>query len=250
LSGPIARLVADSALPRIEVCLLIHLFYADLWPELAVFAGNFDVVSRDVFVNVVDEAWTPQLQREIRETAPGAFVQLSNDNGRDIGGFLRLLDNVEIGKYEIFTLMHSKKSPHIAPEKGVHWRRELLSTIAGSRETVEECIGLFRTDPTVGLIGCGAYRETNLGNNEERWRALLDRFDIDEEHRESEYLSGTMFMIRSEIIARLYDTLKETEFEYGGDKDVEYHRDGQIAHGVERVIGNLVRQMGYRIVWR
>ncbi|MGC2414655.1 MAG: rhamnan synthesis F family protein [Stellaceae bacterium] len=248
LSGPIARLSADSALPHIDACVLIHLFHTDLWPELAGFAENFDVVSRDVFINVVDEAWTPRLQREIREMAPGTFVQLSNDNGRDIGGFLRLLDNVEIGKYEIFALMHSRKSPHMAPEKGAHCRRELLSAFAGSRETVEECVDLFRQDPTVGLIGCGAYRETDLGENEERVRALLDRFDIDEAHRDPEYLSGTMFMIRSEVIARLYETLKETQFEY--DKDVEYHRDGQIAHGIERIIVSLVQQMGYRIVWR
>jgi hypothetical protein len=250
LSAPIARLEADRALPHIEVCLLIHIFYDDLWPELAAFAESFDGVSRDVFINVVDEVWTPRFQREIRELCPGAFVQLSNDNGRDIGGFLRLLDNVDIGKYGVFALMHSKKSPHIAPEKGTHWRRELLGSFAGSRETVEECMNLFREDPTVGLIGCGTYRATDLGDNEERWRDLLDRFAINEEHRDPEYLSGTMFLIRSEIIGKFYETLKEIEFEYGGDKDVEYHRDGQIAHGAERVIGNLVRQMGYRMVWR
>jgi hypothetical protein len=245
-----AGLVLDTDLAHIDVGVLIHIFYGDLWPELAGFAGNFDVVSHDVFINVVDEAWTPRLQREIRETAPGAFVQLSNDNGRDIGGFLRLLDNVDFRKYELFALMHTKKSPHIAPEKGAHWRRALLTAFAESRETVSECVAMFREDPTVGMIGCGAWRETNLGDNEERWRALLDRFDIDEEHRDPEYLSGTMFMIRSAILQRLYDKLRETEWEYGGDKDVEFHRDGQIAHGVERLIGNLVRQMGCRIVWK
>jgi predicted Zn-dependent protease with MMP-like domain len=245
LSRPIARLASDSALPHIEVGLLIHVFYDDLWPELAAFAGNFDGVTRDVFINVVDEAWTPRLQREIRDLCPGAFVQMSNNNGRDVGGHLRMLDNVEIGKYELFALMQTKKSPHIAPEKGTHWRRALLDAFAGSRETVAECVGLFREDPTVGLIGCADHRDTTIGKNEAIFEALLDRFHIDEEHRDPEYLSGTMFMIRSDIVRQLYETLKETEFEYGGDRD-----DGQIAHGVERLIGCLVRQMGYRIVWR
>ena len=122
----------DASAARIDVCVLMHFFYPDLWPELAAFARNFESVSRDVFVNIVDIAWTPRFQRELRELCPGAFVQLSNDNGRDIGGFTRLLDNVDIKKYDLFAFMHSKKSPHIAAEKGDYWRRSLLRAFAGS----------------------------------------------------------------------------------------------------------------------
>ena len=109
----------DATAARVDVCVLMHLFYPDLWPELAAFARNFETVSRDVFVNIVDIAWTPRFQRDLRELCPGAFVQLSNDNGRDIGGFTRLLDNVDIKKYDLFAFMHSKKSPHIARKKGI-----------------------------------------------------------------------------------------------------------------------------------
>jgi hypothetical protein len=59
-----------------------------------------------------------------------------------------------------------------------------------------------------------------------------------------------MFLMRSEIVQRLYEQLRGLEWEYGGDKDLAFHVDGQMAHAVERVIGNLVRQMGYRMVWR
>ena len=240
----------DSDVARVDVCLLMHIFYDDLWPELASFARNFDVVSRDLFINVVDAAWTPRFHREIHELCPDAFVQLSNDNGRDIGGFIRLLDNVEFEKYELFAFMHSKKSPHIASERATHWRRQLLTAFAGSREVVNECVAMFREDPTVGLIASADWRDTDLGDNAEHYHRLLDLFEIDEEHRNPEYVSGTMFMVRSDIVQRLYQRLKDVEWEYGGNKDVEFHRDGQIAHGVERIIGNLLRQMGYRIVWR
>ena len=60
---------------------------------------------------------------------------LSNDNGRDIGGFTRLLSQIDIARYDLFAFMHSKKSPHIDAESGVYWRRALLSAIAGSPET-------------------------------------------------------------------------------------------------------------------
>jgi len=246
-ASPIA---IDATPARVDVCVLMHLFYPDLWPELAAFARNFESISRDVFVNVVDIAWTPRFQRELRELCPGAFVQLSNDNGRDIGGFTRLLDNVDIEKYDLFALMHSKKSPHIAAEKADYWRRCLLRAFAGSPSVVAECVQIFKDDPTVGLVGAHEWRATDLGNNQLQFERMLDRFEIEPQYRSVEYLSGTMFLIRSEVVQRIYNVLKDTDWEYGGDKDVKFHMDGQAAHAVERVIGNLVRQMGYRMVWR
>jgi hypothetical protein len=235
---------------RTEVCALMHLFYADLWPELAGFARNFNSVSHDVYVNIVDIAWTPGFQRELRQLSPGAFVQLSNDAGRDIGGFIRLLDNVDIKKYDLFAFMHSKKSPHIAPEKGDYWRRCLLRAFAATPDVVAECVRTFKEDPTVGLIGAKEWRATEMGKNQVQYDRVLDLFQIEPQHRSVEYLSGTMFLVRSEVVQRVYDVLKGLEWEYGGDKDVKFHMDGQMAHAVERVIGNLVRQMGYRMVWR
>jgi hypothetical protein len=44
--------------------------------------------------------------------------------------------------------------------------------------------------------------------------------------------------------------LSGLEWEYGGDKELEFHMDGQIAHGVERAVPALVRQMGYEIFYR
>src|SRR5262249_37614715 len=88
-----APLAVSTDAARVDVCVVMHLFYLDLWPELAAFARNFDSASRDVFVNVVDISWSPQFHRQLRELCPGAFIQLSNDDGRDIGGFMRLFDN-------------------------------------------------------------------------------------------------------------------------------------------------------------
>ena len=90
---PASPLAVDVDVPRIDVCMLMHLFYPDLWPELVSFASNFESVSRDIFVNVVDAAWSPHFHRQLRELCPGAFAQLSNNTGRDIGAFMRLLDD-------------------------------------------------------------------------------------------------------------------------------------------------------------
>ena len=234
---------------RTDVCILTHIFYPDLWPELASFARNFDSVTRDVFVNVVDLAWTPAFQLELRRLCPGAFVQLSIDSGRDIGGFVRLLDNVDIDRYEVFAFMHSKKSPHIPIERGNYWRQCLLQAFAGSPEIVQRCMNLFQDEPDLGIIGAESWRSEVMGDNVEQYEKLLDVFGIEGENRKLDYLSGTMFLVRRQIVKRLHEELTKIDWEYGGDQGVEFHLDGQIAHGVERVIPALARHMGYRVVW-
>ena len=242
------RVVAQAE--RVEACILIHAFYPDLLPELVAFAQNFREATFDIFINVVDAAWTPALQEELRAICPGAFLMLSNDLGRDIGGFTRLLEHVDIARYDVFAFMHSKKSPHIAAETGEYWRRSLLSAIAGSPETARECLRLFRDNPRVGMVGAKEWRSHDMGKNIDQYERLLDILGVRGPNREVDYLSGFMFLMRAEIVARLFETLRKLEFEDGTDKDIEFHKDGQIAHGVERAVPALVRQMGYEIRWR
>jgi hypothetical protein len=245
-----APLRVAPAHERVNVCVLIHAFYPDIWQELAAFAQNFRNRSFDIFINLVDLSWTPELHQEIQNLCPGAFVQLSNDSGRDIGGFTRLLDNVEIGRYDSFAFMHTKKSPHIAIERAEHWRRTLLKAFAGSPEVADECVDFILSDPSVGMIGSREWRSFDMGKNIDQYERLLDLLGVTGANRELDYISGFMFLVRGDIVQRLHSVLKNQEFEYGGDKGLEFHVDGQIAHGVERALPALVRHMGYKVVYR
>jgi hypothetical protein len=250
LPSPAEPLRVARQVERVEACILIHAFYPDLLPELVAFAQNFREASFDIFINVVDAAWTPALQEQLRAICPGAFLMLSNDLGRDIGGFTRLLEHVDIAHYDVFAFMHSKKSPHIAAETGEYWRRSLLNVIAGSPETARDCLKLFRDDPRIGMIGAKEWRSHDMGENIDQYERLLDLLGVRGDNRDVDYLSGFMFLMRSEIVAQLFTTLRKLEFEDGTDKDIEFHKDGQIAHGVERAVPALVRQMGYDVLWR
>ena len=241
--------VAASA-ERIDVCILIHVYYADLMTELVAFAQNFREVTFDVFINLVDLSWSPEIEAQVRAICPGAFLMISNDLGRDVGGFTRLLEHVDIGRYDLFAFLHSKKSPHIAPESGEFWRRALLSAIAGSPEIARDCVALFRDNPLIGMVGAKAWRSEDMGRNVEQYERLLDLLGVGGANRRLDYLSGFMFLIRADIVARLHRTLRKLDFEDGADKDLNFHLDGQLAHGVERATPALVREMGYDVHWR
>jgi lipopolysaccharide biosynthesis protein len=63
-------------------------------------------------------------------------------------------------------------------------------------------------------------------------------------------ICGTMMFLRTSVLKETYIVLREIEFEDGDNRPLEFHRDGQIAHAVERLIGNNVRKQGYEFAWR
>jgi hypothetical protein len=244
------RRTPPQAGERAAVAVAVHMFYGELWPELAGFVSNFDSVSHRVFVNIVDIAWTPELHRDVQALCPGAFVQLSHDSGRDIGGFMRLFDNIDFDAHDCVALIHSKMSPHMSRVQSTFWRRSLLHAFCGSPEIVADAVQLLRDNPDVGIVAASRWRSDSMGKNEDQYVRLCDMFGIGEEARKLEYVTGTMFLVRSSIMKRVHAGLRHVEWEYGGDKDLAFHVDGQIAHGVERFIPALAREMGYTIHWR
>ena len=233
-----------------KVCVLAHVYHADLWNELASYIGNLLDIPHHLYVNLVDSTWTEELMSEVRARFPEARIYISQNKGRDIGGFFNLLGNLEIDAYEIFCLLHTKKSPHIGELLATKWRRELLSAILGTPAIAMENILLMLNDNSVGQIGSGRWRNTEITANTRNYSKLLRMLSIGGDARECEYLSGTIMLIRGAILERLYETLKDLQFEHGDDKPVTFHRDGQYAHAVERVIGSLLRELRFEFVWR
>lgn len=235
---------------RKDVCVLIHVYYPELLPELIAFAQNFQRVSFDVYVNVVDDIWTPEVHATLRELCPGAFVMVSPNLGRDIGGHMRLLEQIDPARYDMFALMHTKKSPHMAAEAGEFWRRDLLAAYAGTPEIAAQCVAAIKNDSRIGLVGSKAWRSQTLGRNGLQYERLLDILGVQGANRDVDYVGGSMFLLRASIAARLVAALRHLEFETGTDRDHAFYIDGQIEHGVERAVSALVREMGYEVLYR
>ena len=233
-----------------RICCLAHVYYADLWPELARYIFNMQEVRFELYVNLVDTTWTEELHSAVRQDFPKAHIYVSPNRGRDIGGFFALLRNIEIDKYDVFCLVHTKKSPHMDKFAVQKWRDDLLGAILGSRQIVRENVNLLSQNEVIGLIGTARWRNTSLYSNADRYYRLLDELGIEGEHRRCEYLSGTMMFLRASVLKEIYMALCEIEFEDGDNRSLEFHMDGQIAHVIERLIGNIVRKQGYVFAWR
>ncbi len=100
---------------RTTVCVLVHIYDTEIWPELATYIHNFGKISFDIYINIVDTQWSESLHSQIRNEFPKAHIYISPNKGRDIGGFFALLSNIDTENYDVLCLLHTKKSPHLAP---------------------------------------------------------------------------------------------------------------------------------------
>ena len=232
------------------LCVLAHVYYPELWDELSEYLSNLPEETCDLYVNLVDTSFSQGLIMRIRETFPSARIYISENVGRDIGGFCQLLRNLRMEDYRLFCLVHTKKSPHMGKGEVQLWRRKLLTPLMGTRERAVENIKLMLMHDEIGLIGSLQCRYTELNDNPEKYFELLSRLGVSEEASDVEFLSGTMMFVRREVLQRVAEVASDIPFENGEDKSLAFHRDGQWAHAVERAFGAVVRNMNYQFEWR
>jgi lipopolysaccharide biosynthesis protein len=243
---PPARRV-DAA--RARVCCLVHVYYDELWDELAARIRNFGAIPVDLRVNVARKEGCEDTVRRVQAAFPRAIVRISPNRGRDIGGYFSLLRDVQFDRYDIFCLLHTKKSPHMPEAFGRRWRRELLDAILRDRETAAVNVGRMLQDPGIGAVGSAHWRRVGVRRNRRTHRAFLDRLGIAGANRRCEFVAGSIMLLRASVLERLYRALADIPLEDGDGKPIRFHVDGQAAHAIERAIGNVVRDLGMRIAW-
>ena len=232
------------------LCVLAHVYYAELWDELSGYLANLPDDSYDLYVNLVDTTFDQQLLAKVRDDFPLARIYISQNAGRDIGGHWQVLRNVQMEDYRVFCLAHTKKSPHMGKGEVQLWRRKLLEPLMGSPDVAAENVRLMLADDKIGLLGADRCRYAELNDNPGKYFELLERLGIDESEEDVEFVSGTMMFLRREVLQRLFEATEGIVFELGDDQSTAFHRDGQWAHAVERAFGAVVRDMNYRIEWR
>ena len=247
MKAPSASAPSADAPP---LCVLAHVYYPELWNELAGYVGNLPKDMYDLYVNLVDTTFDHEIVSRIRDRFPSARIYVSENRGRDIGGHVRLLENVRIEDYRMFGLVHTKVSSHVTGEKAARWRSRLLDALMGTKKRARENVNLMLKDRTIGQMAAADCRHTEVDGNREKYDLLLDKLDVGAGAREVECVTGTMMFLRAEVLRRLFDGIRDLPFEDGSGRSPDFHRDGQWEHAVERVIGSVVRDMNYRLEWR
>ena len=222
--------------------MIVHVFYPDLWPQLA------DRIARipapvDLLVTLV-EGRSEALADSIVAQFPDVRFEVVPNRGRDMWPFVRVLELGMVGDYDAVLKLHTKASVHRID--GAIWRDRLLDSLCPSPEGIRLILELLRRDPEVGMVApAGAVLGREFwGSNGPTVDALAARTGIRVDPEHVWFPGGSMFWSRPEPLNRLRDARLTIE-------DFEHEAvsiDGTAAHALERFVGALVADAGMSVI--
>lgn len=238
---------------RAKLAVFLHFYYQDLLPEFLQYLSNFEPET-DIYVNIPSSKSAleiDEIQSRIKNIHPNAVFMVTNNIGRDTGGFLRMIyAAIDSGKeYDFVCFLHTKKnvqgswSLNRPPSHGHTWRRRLCHTIVGSRENIETVVDMMRLNPTIGMVGSEQHIVSYVGRNRKNVDEFVNVLGIDPK-KAGPFIAGTIFWVRWAIYKKVFAS-KGIDPDKLGSTDVF---DGQPYHALERVFGYTVTSEGYRIV--
>jgi len=233
-----------------KICVIIHLYYQDLWTDFKQLLQNLGGYDYDLYVSVVDGSSTLGQTLWIKDQVEnmGGKCYILPNKGLDIGPFLYILNDIMImGKsYDSIIKLHTKKSLNTAGEDfGNTWRDVLVKSLIGSREIVNRNVVSISLD-NIGMLGSKEWLvKITQGNdsiiNDYKRKMGISVGDI--------FVGGTMFWVKYDIlrkyfnkfnITKMYDELEEGYF-------VDHHEPTK-THSLERIFGYMVQDSGYKIL--
>ena len=231
-----ARLLAGM-----KIAVIVHLFYADLWGEIAGWLRNIPI-DFDLFVSVPREN-APALRALVLRDHPRAQVLAAPNAGRDVGAFFAVLPHVLAGNYSTLCKLHSKKGLEY-PDA---WRDLLLRGLLANKLLVTRVLHAFACEPELTLVGARevylsaiTQMTQNRDKVEEITRLLHPGRSIPGNWG---FFAGTMFWARPDFFrpfAQCGDRILSFE-------DDNTRNDGQLAHALERMFGALAALQEKRI---
>lgn len=225
-----------------RVAVVVHVYYAELWPELAERIERIPAPV-DLVVTLV-EGRSEGLGDAIAAQFPDVRLLVVPNRGRDMWPFVRVLQLGLVGDQDAVLKLHTKASVHRVD--GAAWRSRILNSLCPSPERVSLTLDLLRRDPGVGMVApAGAVLGREFwGANGPLVDALATRTGVAVDPEVTWFPGGSMFWARPGVVLRLRDAkLTEDDFEIEG-----VSLDGTTAHALERFVGALAADAGCDVV--
>ena len=234
--------------------ILIHIFYEDSWQlllrHIITEAKPFSPV---IMVNLCNtENNVDKTAKAIKADFPDAYIIISPNKGKDVGGKLALIDLFMKTNQpcEFIVFLHDKLSPHAVT--GDTWRNKLFSILEPKK--IKNILDEFANKPTMGIIGARDFIKNEYndkrGELETTNKLKLNELIIKYNLSVNSYLfiAGTMFWIRSSIIKDFFSRYRPLECrEILEEGDFTDQFEGTYTHSWERLFCLLAISYKYNI---
>ncbi|MDX5372306.1 MAG: CDP-glycerol glycerophosphotransferase family protein [Pseudomonadaceae bacterium] len=243
-----------NLVPSLRLALAVHLFYPELWPDLARRIRNMPFAF-DLFVTVPVDRHAALLEQMERHPVPvsARIVEVAN-LGYDLLPFIKLLPQLIDGEYDLVCKLHSKKgSANLEqqhPELGNLWLDLLIDPLLGSEATIRDIVEAFARQPQLGMLGSAdLYKAADrlmYGNEVQVARLLQEMNPCLDPARSWGFFAGSMFWARLDTLKPLL-SLEPTLLALDGQTNQQTGAVASPWHALERCIGLLPELAGQQI---
>ena len=223
-----------------RVLAIVHVYYPELWPELA--AELVRIPADLELVVTLVRGRADGLRDEITSQFPGAVVRIVENQGRDMWPLVQVLD--QVGDQDAVLKLHTKRSPHM--RNGDAWRHDLLSGLCGDPDHMRRVLQLLTEDERIGFVvpDHNVLGKEFLGSNRQLVESLVERSGRTFEVDRLWFPAGSMFWTRPSMLQGLAE-VHLTAQDFGRETGAV---DGTMAHAVERYLGVVAASEGRAVV--
>ena len=232
-----------------KILIHVHVYYVKSWYKIEkclkkIMADKSNEVK--ILTTVSADIDDSDIYKIERTRVPNmSLIRVPND-GYDIQPFFLLLKETPLEQYDYLIKLHTKNDVYgidvVSNGRYIsraQWSNFLMDAIASTPKTFKENIARMQSDSTIGMIGSN-YFISDVSSSDEGERRLIanfaDKLGADKVS-ETQFVAGTMFMVRTGILKPLIDSgLVNEKFERSESRKL----GGTKAHAMERIFGILV----------
>lgn len=230
---------------KIAVC--VHLYYVELFHEIAEYLDHFQDIPYDLFFTMPREnkAFLPVLRKKYRN----AKIIVTENIGFDIYPFLCFLKEIDLKEYDVIFKLHSKKNiPNSFSRNGIDlsgskWRDYMFNALLRTPERILHVLRIMERHPHIGMLCAQEVLLQGPGQlaqdiNLQKVEKLM--WECGMLVRKWEFAAGSVFAIRPHLLA----PLKRRNF--SADEFPPYFpRDWNgLPYCLERILGCMVSSQG------
>jgi len=234
------RLPSSPSAPA-RACVVIHAWYLEELAELLAHVRQSALPVRLVITTAPEHR--ARVEALLQAASLQGEVHAFANHGRDILPFLHVANLLLDQGEDVVLKLHTKRSTHMP--QGVQWRQELLQQLLGEGRG-EEAMRRFTQDRQLGMLAPAGHLlpvRDYLGGNAAALQRLSVRLGLQAEVLDAMFSSGSMFWVRLSALRPLLDA----HLPPGAFEDEQGQIDGTLAHAVERVLGAVCEDAGFRV---
>lgn len=187
----------------------------------------------DVVITSSKEDLLLELGRILANT--NTILLLVDNRGRDVLPFLLALQIMDLGRYQTFSKIHTKRSSHL--KSGSSWGVALVESVLKETSTKNGWLSQVEKLALPAIGGTKAISALDHYKNNRKWLKYLFKKD---EIATAKFIPGTMFVGNSAFL----ELIKRQDFLNLKFESERGQLDGSLAHALERAFGILVCRMG------